>query len=69
MEMWRDRPEVKFSSYLFYLFINVYLFLRKRDSEPGRGRERGRERIQRSLQAEGRQLDAGLELTNWEIVT
>ena len=53
--------------------FNVYLFLGQRETEHerGRGRERGRHRIGNRLQALSHrpEPDAGLELTDCEIVT
>ena len=53
--------------------LNIYLFLGQRETEHerGRGRERGRHRIGNRLQALSHQPepDAGLELTDREIVT
>ena len=63
------------SVYFFFLvfFFNVYLFLRQRDTEHERGRVSERE-TQNLKQAPGSELsaqgpDAGLELTDREIVT
>ena len=53
------------SSFYFILFFNVYLFLREREST-SRG-EAGAERIRCRLCADSR--DAGLELTNPEVMT
>ena len=51
--------------------FNVYLFLRDREHEQGRSRQRGRHRIQSRLQALSSEHRAprGPELTNREIVT
>ena len=54
-----------------FFFFNVYLFLGQRETEHERGwgRERGRHRIGNRLQAISPEPDAGLELTDREIVT
>ena len=58
-----------------YLFFNVYLFLRERESacvhtrKQKRGRERRGQRIWSRLCAESREPDVGFELTNPEIMT
>ena len=50
-------------------FFKVYLFLGQRqEHERGRDRERRRHRIRSRLQAVSTEPDAGLELTNWEIM-
>ena len=67
--------------YLLFSFFNVYLFLRERgwarvgEGQRQRERERERERdtergrIPRGLHAVSTEPDAGLQLTNCEIVT
>ena len=50
--------------YPLIFFLLVCLFF-----EGGRGRERGRERIPSRLHAVSAEPDAGLELTNCEIMT
>ena len=53
---------------MFFKFI--YLFLeRQREYKQGRGREREGERIPRRLLTVSTQPDAGLELTNREVMT
>ena len=72
----RSRLSGHFCVFFFY-FFNVYLFLREREREKerereqGRSREIGRYRIRSRLQTPSYQHrpDAGLELTNREIVT
>ena len=62
---------------LFFLFfVNVYLFLRERETEHERGRSRERDRegdtefeAGSRLRAVSTEPDAGLELTDCEIVT
>ena len=56
--------------HFFFIFFNLYLFLRQRETEHerGGGRERGRHRIGSRLQALSCQ-HAGLDPTNHEIVT
>ena len=64
-------------SFFFFLifFFNVFLFLGQRETEHERGRVRERQRETQNLkQAPGSELsatepDAGLELTDLEIVT
>ena len=62
----------------FYLFICffliffstfIYFWDRETEHERGRGRERGRHRIGSRLRAISPEPDAGLELTDREIVT
>ena len=62
----------------FFLFFFIFLFFltfiyfeteRETEHERGRGRERGRHRIGNRLQAISPEPDAGLELTDHEIVT
>ena len=59
----------------FFFFFNVYLFLRKTEIECEwvRGRERGRNRIQRQVPgselAVSTEPDTGLEPTNCKIMT
>ena len=57
----------------FLNFFNLFLRQRETEHERGRGRERGRHRIGSRLQALSHQprawADAGLELTDPEIVT
>ena len=57
--------------YFFNVFFYVYLFFRQRETEheQGRGRERGRHRIRNRLQALSTEPDAGLKLTDCEIMT
>ena len=50
---------------MFYLFLGQ----RETEHERGRGRERGRHRIGSRLGAISPEPDAGLELTDREIVT
>ena len=51
-------------------FKCLFIFEREIDRVEGqRGRERGRQRMQSRLCADSREPDAGLELTNPEIVT
>ena len=53
-----------------FFFFNVYLFiLKERVFEQGRGTEMGRERIPSRLCAVSTEPDAGLDLTNHEIMT
>ena len=56
---------------LKYVYLMFYLFLRETDYELGRGRERGRHRIGRRLQALSCQhgANAGLKPVNHEIMT
>ena len=58
---------------IVFFFQRFYLFLGQRETEHewGRGRERGRHRIGNRLQARAisPEPDAGLELTDHEIVT
>ena len=54
---------------VFLFFFNAYLFLRERDCEQGRGRKRGRQRIQSRLCTDSREPDLGLEPTTCEIMT
>ena len=51
--------------------IYMFLFIFERESvcEQGRGRERGRQRIQSRLCADSNEPDVGLRLTNREIMT
>ena len=58
--------------YLFLIFFQrLFIFGTEREHEWGRGRERGRHRIGNRLQALAisPESDAGLELTDREIVT
>ena len=57
--------------FLFFLIFNVSLFLREAETEHewGKGRERGRHRIQSRLQALSCQPSLGLEPTNRDIMT
>ena len=48
-------------------FFKVYLF--EIEHKQGRGRERERERIRSRLRTVSSETDAGLELTNCEIMT
>ena len=62
------------NNFCLFLFFGVYLFILKaREREHacgwGRGREKGRERIPSKLLAKGAEPDAGLHLTNREIMT
>ena len=55
-------------------FFNVYLFFfferdKETEHEWGTGRERRRQRIRSRLCTDGREPDAGLKLTNREIMT
>ena len=64
---------VNLNLYLFYYFFFVYLFLRQRETEHERGRVRERKGDTESeagsrLWAVSTEPDAGLELTNWEIM-
>ena len=43
--------------------------MREREREQGRVRQKGRERVPSRLHAVSTELDVGLELTNWEIMT
>ena len=52
----------------FLLNVYLYLFLREKEHMCGRGRERGRQRIQRRLQAVSPEPDKALEL-NHETMT
>ena len=54
-----------------FVYIFFYLFFKERDTESmrGRGAERGRQRIPSNLCAISTEPDAGLRLTNCEIVT
>ena len=54
--------------YLFIYFLLVY-FERDRESEWGRGREGGRERIPSRLHVVSAEPNKGLEPTNREILT
>ena len=70
----KQRLQVQHSKlpYILLSFFNLYLFLRQKEHERRRGRDRGRHRIQGRLQALShlhRTHDAGLELTNHEIMT
>ena len=49
------------------MFFLVFIF--EREHEWGRGRERGRQRIPRRLRAVSTEPDAGLALTDREIIT
>ena len=51
--------------------LNVYLFLRQREREckQGRGRKRGRQRIQSRLHAVSTEPDVGCELRSREFMT
>ena len=51
-----------------FFFFNVYLF-GEREHKQGRGRDRGRERIPSRLHAVSAEDDAGLNLTDREIMT
>ena len=56
-------------------FLSLFIFEREREREretehkQGKSRERGRHKIQNRLQAVSTESDAGLELTNCEIMT
>ena len=52
-----------------YFFKFIYLCLRDRESEQGKGKERGRDRIPSKLRTVSTEPDAELELTNLEITT
>ena len=57
----------------YHFFLNVYSFLREKGrahaNKGGTERERGRQKIRSGLCTDSRELNAGLELTNPEIVT
>ena len=50
-------------------FKCLFIFEGESESEQGRGREKGRQRIQSGLCTDSGEPDAGLELMNREIVT
>ena len=52
---------------IIYMFL--FIFERECVCEQGRGRERGRQRIQSRLCADSNEPDVGLRLTNREIMT
>ena len=59
-------------SFFFLIFVNAYLFLRQRQSMNGGGSEREGDTESETgsrLQAVSTEPDAGLELTNREIMT
>ena len=61
-----------FLLHLLYLFINVFIYFereRERKHKQGRGRERGGQKIWSRLWAYSSEPKAGLELTNYEIMT
>ena len=69
-------PRAKVSDRIYFLkiFFNVYLFLRQRETEHEQGRGRKREGDTESetgsrLRAVSTEPDAGLELTDREIMT
>ena len=53
----------------YTLFKKKKIFLFERESKGGRGRERERETISSRLRTVSREPDAGLRLTNREIMT
>ena len=54
---------------LTYFFkVHLVIFERERQSEPGRGREKGREWIPSRLYTVSTEPGAGLKLTNHEIM-
>ena len=57
-----------FDNSISFKFLNIYKFF-LREREQGRSRERGGDRIPSRLHTVSADLDAGLELTNHEIMT
>ena len=53
----------------FFFFLSLFIFDRETECEQGRDRESEGQRIQSGLCADIRELDAGLEPTNNEIMT
>ena len=59
-------------SFSFFFFFNVYLFLRERQNVSWEGAEKEGDTESKAgskLQAVSTEPDAGLELTNYEILT
>ena len=54
---------------IFFFVFNVYLFFREREHKQGRGRERGRQRIQSRLCTVSAKPSMGLQPMNHEIMT
>ena len=52
-----------------FLLMFYFIFERERQCEWGRGRERGRQRIQSRPCTDSRESNMGLKLTNFEMVT
>ena len=50
-----------------FFFFNIYLF--GGECKQGRGRENGTEDLKQKLCSESSELDAGLELRNYDITT
>ena len=65
--MWESLKHTKLISFSFS-FVTLFIYL-ERQSENGRGGERGRERIPSRLLAVSTEPKAGLELMNGETMT